>query len=76
MRTYTGEARMMYAGTLVVKSTGDGKGNWSLNVDVSSPEKGSIVRDRIKSKRDGIEYDDVPRDVIDACLISIVAWEM
>ena len=59
---------MMYAGTLVVKSTGDGKGNWSLNVDVSSPEKGSIVRDRIKSKRDGIEYDDVPRDVIDKVL--------
>ena len=63
-----GEARMMYAGTLVVKSTGDGKGNWSLNVDVSSPEKGSIVRDRIKSKRNGTEYDDVPRDVIDKVL--------
>jgi hypothetical protein len=35
------EPRMMYAGTLVVKSTGDGKDNWSLRVDVKWPPSGS-----------------------------------
>jgi hypothetical protein len=63
-----GESRMMYAGTLIVKSTGDGRGSWSLNVDVTSPEPGSVVKDRLRAKREGKEYEDVPRDVIDKVL--------
>jgi hypothetical protein len=59
-----GDARLMYAGTLVVKSTGDGLGNWSLTVDVSAPQPGSVVREKIKAKRDGTEYEDVPDAVI------------
>ncbi len=63
-----GDARMMYAGTLIVKSTGDGRGGWSLNVDVTSPEPGSVVKDKLRARREGTEFEDIPREVIDKVL--------
>jgi hypothetical protein len=63
-----GDSRMMNAGTLVVKSTGDGRGNWSLNVNVESPQPGSVVREKIKAKRDGTEFEDVPDSVLNKVL--------
>jgi hypothetical protein len=62
------EPTMMYAGTLVVKSTGDKESGYSLRVDVKHPERGSVVKDRAKARRDGTEYEDVPRFVIDKVL--------
>jgi hypothetical protein len=62
------EPRMMYAGTLLVKSTGDEENGWSLNVSIKHPEPGSVVKDRAKAKSDGTEYEDVPRFVIDKVL--------
>jgi hypothetical protein len=62
------EPRMMYAGTLVIKSTGDKENGWSLNVGIKHPEPGSVVKDRAKAKSDGTEYEDVPRFVIDKVL--------
>lgn len=59
---------VMNAGTLLVKSTGDKENGFSLRVDVKSPELGSVVRDRAKAKRDGTEFEDIPRDVIDKVL--------
>jgi len=54
----------MNAGTLVVKSTGDGKGNWSLNVNVEQPQPGSVIREKIKARKDGTEFEDVPDSVL------------
>jgi hypothetical protein len=59
---------VMYAGTLVVKSTGDKENGYSLRVDIKHPERGSVVKDRIRARREGTEYEDVPRDVIDKVL--------
>jgi hypothetical protein len=58
------EARMMYAGTLVVKSTGDSNGNWSLNVEVKSPEPGSVVQDRKQALKRGESNGQVPDDIL------------
>ena len=62
------EPTMMDAGTLLVKSTGDNENGYSLRVDFKHPELGSVVRDRAKARRDGNEYEDVPRGVIDKVL--------
>lgn len=64
-----GESRMMYAGTLHVKSTGDGKGNWSLKVDISPPVPGSVVQNRKQTvsqveKSNGMIPDDVLEQVL------------
>jgi hypothetical protein len=59
---------VMYAGTLVVKSTGDKENGFSLRVDVKHPERGSVVKDRANARREGTEYEDVPRAVIDKVL--------
>jgi hypothetical protein len=58
----------MYAGTLVVKSTGDKENGYSLCVDVKHPEPGSVVKDRARLRREGTENDDIPREVIDKVL--------
>jgi hypothetical protein len=63
------EPRMMFAGTLVVKSTGDDKGNWSLRVDIVAPEAGSEVKDtkaRASRSANGQQPidNDVPTDIL------------
>jgi len=62
------EPRMMNAGTLVVKSTGDNEHGYSLRVDVKHPEPGSVVKDRQRLRRDGKENEDIPREVIEKVL--------
>jgi hypothetical protein len=62
------EPRMMDAGMLIIKSTGDKQNGHSLRVSVKHPEPGSVVRDRVRIKRDGTQYEDVPREVIDKVL--------
>jgi hypothetical protein len=59
---------MMYAGTLIVKSTGDKEHGYSLRVDIKHPEPGSVVKDRLRAKREGTEYEDITREVIDKVL--------
>jgi hypothetical protein len=62
------EPTMMYAGTLIVKSTGDKEHGYSLRVDIKHPEPGSVVKDRLRAKREGTEYEDITREVIDKVL--------
>ena len=52
-----GEGRMMYAGTLVVKSTEDSRGGFSLNVEVTAPAPGSVVKVRKENKKEHITKD-------------------
>lgn len=64
-----GEGRMMNAGTLVVKSTGDGKGNWSLMVDISAPEPGSNTQSRKQAVKKGeLPDNEVPVKVLETVL--------
>lgn len=62
------EPTMMYAGTLMVKSTGDKENGYSLQISIKHPEPGSVVKERTKARSDGTEYEDVPRGVIDKVL--------
>jgi hypothetical protein len=62
------EPRMMKAGDLVVKSTGDGKGNWSLNVDIEPPEHGSVIQDR----KQAISRGDTSKTVPDEILVKVL----
>lgn len=63
-----GDARLMYAGTLIVKSTGDGNGNWSLTVDVSAPVAGSVVKDHKQKANKGDSNGEVPDDMLEQVL--------
>ena len=62
------EPHMMNAGLMVVKSTGDDHNGYSLKVSIKHPEPGSVVMDRARLRRDGEEFKDVPRDVINRVL--------
>jgi hypothetical protein len=59
-----GESRMMYAGTLVVKSTGDGRGNWSLTVDASVPRPGNEIKSGKQVVKRGESNGEVPDSVL------------
>lgn len=62
------EPRIMYAGTLLVKSTSNSRDDgYSLNVEVTAPAPGSVVRARRADKK-AEESNDIPDEVIEKVL--------
>jgi hypothetical protein len=68
------EPRMMFAGSMVVKSTGDGKDNWSLRVDIKYPPQGSDAPNlngkarTSRTNKDRIVDNEVPVEVLETVL--------